>query len=246
MSGGWKHVGHSSYWAAFGKWAAQVGDDWAFDRDLSECPLEYDECICSRRGCIDKLYLRYKAKVSKDEQSSLDKMATGQPSPMGRYPSTNSQVCRATSSCSQSTAASLIEYHHYHFLPGIFISCGRPALFILFIVLVACACAANPDKNEQDSTWYLLAIVQVQIRTAYVHAYSCVRACLYMYLTPLSVQILGILANVAMEGRVLDSGGATGDAVATVMNALGFHVSTNDLNSRCVLVLCAIGQRVWT
>ena len=52
---------------------------------------------------------------------------------------------------------------------------------------------------------------------------------------PISVQVIGLLDNVAMEGRVLDSCGATGDAVATVMTAHGFHVSTNDLNSRCVV-----------
>ena len=65
-----------------------------------------------------------------------------------------------------------------------------------------------------------------------------------MYLVPISVQVLGLLANVAMDGRVIDSCGGTSDAVATVITAHGFHVSTNDLNSRCVLILCAIGQSV--
>ena len=57
----------------------------------------------------------YMKKVSKDEQGSLNKMATGQPSPMGRYPSTKSQMCRATSGFSPSSAASLLEYQ-YNFL----------------------------------------------------------------------------------------------------------------------------------
>lgn len=133
IAGGWKHVGNGPYWAELGAWAEQVGDGWVFERDLAAEPFEYGECICTRPGCAANLYQKYKLRCLKDEQGSLDRMATGQHSPMGRFPST-------------------------------------------------------------------------------------------------SAQVRGLLSYINLEGRVLDSCGATGDAVARVMTAHGLRVSTNDLN----------------
>lgn len=85
---------------------AQVGHHWAFDHDLSELSLQYGECIYSRLGCVDSFYKKYRPEASKGEMGSLDKMATGHLSQMGRYPPTSAQVCRGVSrnelcSCSQ-------------------------------------------------------------------------------------------------------------------------------------------------
>lgn len=93
IAGGWKHVGNGPYWAELGAWAEQVGDGWVFERDLAAEPFEYGECICTRPGCAANLYQKYKLRCLKDEQGSLDRMATGQHSPMGRFPSTSAQVC---------------------------------------------------------------------------------------------------------------------------------------------------------
>ncbi|CAM9127441.1 unnamed protein product [Pylaiella littoralis] len=43
-------------------------------------------------------------------------------------------------------------------------------------------------------------------------------------------QVVALLAHVTLEGEVLDSCGAAGDAVSTVLTAHALCVSTNDLN----------------
>ena len=82
---------------------------------------------------------------------------------------------------------------------------------------IACVC------GETERTVLCLLVVR-----GFVVAYQT-----YM-MAPFFVQVRGLLANVDVEGRMHDFFGATGDAVGKVMNANGFHVSTNYVNSRCV------------
>ena len=51
------------------------------------------ECICGRSDCVISMYKRFSKQQAKAEMGSLVTMATGQSSPLDRYPSTSFQVC---------------------------------------------------------------------------------------------------------------------------------------------------------
>ena len=87
----WHHVADSEYWEELGAWSTKVGAAWTHRRDLVQDPLKVGECICSRTDCVLRMYQTFKSRRRKDENGG-NKMELGQPSPMGRYPSTHSQV----------------------------------------------------------------------------------------------------------------------------------------------------------
>ena len=68
-----------------------MGVGWKHARDLQEDPLKVGECICCRADCVARIYSVFKWHLRKPE-IGWRKMELGQPSPMGRYPSTGSQV----------------------------------------------------------------------------------------------------------------------------------------------------------
>lgn len=87
----WNHVGGTEYWEELGEWASTVGVGWKHARDLQQDPLTVGDCICSRSDCVAGMYSVFKWHRRKQESGGR-KMELGQPSPMGRYPSTGSQV----------------------------------------------------------------------------------------------------------------------------------------------------------
>ena len=90
-SGKWYHVVATEYWEELGEWSAKLGEAWPHSRDLVHDPLRVGECICARQDCVWRMYSVFKWHRQKRESGGR-KMELGQPSRMGRYPSTHSQV----------------------------------------------------------------------------------------------------------------------------------------------------------
>eukprot|EP00904_Undaria_pinnatifida_P000342 jgi/Undpi1/10308/HiC_scaffold_28.g12759.m1 len=91
-STGWRHVGSGPFWSALEQWSANIGAAWVHARDLTTEPLVDGECLCSRSDCVVLMHRRFSRQQQKAEKGSLETMATGQSSPLGRYPSTSFQV----------------------------------------------------------------------------------------------------------------------------------------------------------
>lgn len=88
----WLHVATTAYWADLRDWSSAVGADWTHERDLILEPLRAGECICIRPDCVRGMYHNYKLQRKRDKGGSSNRMAVGQSSPLGRYPSTRFQV----------------------------------------------------------------------------------------------------------------------------------------------------------
>eukprot|EP00904_Undaria_pinnatifida_P007597 jgi/Undpi1/3968/HiC_scaffold_16.g07336.m1 len=89
---GWRHVGSGPCWSALEQWTASVGAAWVHSRDITEQRFVAGECVCCRTDCVVSMYKKFIAQQQKAEKGSLGTMATGQASPLGRYPSTSFQV----------------------------------------------------------------------------------------------------------------------------------------------------------
>ena len=99
-STGWRHVGSGPFWSALEQWSASIGATWVHARDITKEPLIVGECICGRLDCVISMYKRFCKQQAKAEKGSLVTMATGQSSPLDRYPSTSFQVCiKSPSTC---------------------------------------------------------------------------------------------------------------------------------------------------
>ncbi|CAN0344921.1 unnamed protein product, partial [Pylaiella littoralis] len=88
----WLHVATTAYWADLRDWSSAVGADWTHERDLILEPLTEGWCICIRPDCVRGMYHNYKLQRKRDKGGSSNRMAVGQSSPLGRYPSTRFQV----------------------------------------------------------------------------------------------------------------------------------------------------------
>ena len=92
LNADWRHVGSSDTWSGLQEWADSVGLAWVHSRDITKERLVPGECLCTRTDCVIWLLKRLMTPQPKTEKGSLGIMATGQSSPLGRYPSTIFQV----------------------------------------------------------------------------------------------------------------------------------------------------------
>lgn len=53
-------------------------------RNLTQEKLVAGECVCSRTDCVVAMFKRFNTRKQKADKGSLEIIATGQPSPLGR------------------------------------------------------------------------------------------------------------------------------------------------------------------
>ncbi|CAM9350903.1 unnamed protein product, partial [Pylaiella littoralis] len=56
----WRHIGARECWDSLVEWEAATGGTWPHRRDLLQEPLQANECICSRVGCVSGLYSKFR------------------------------------------------------------------------------------------------------------------------------------------------------------------------------------------
>lgn len=112
-------------------------------------------------------------------------------------------------------------YTNGYYISGQICSISQRTIYYLLFIMLQLRAASSPNGTLGSTHWLLSNLL---FRAWFLVYYPC-----YF------VQVRGLLSYINLEGRVLDSCGATGDAVARVMTAHGLRVSTNDLNPRCVV-----------
>ena len=92
-------MGSGDTWSGLQLWADSVAPAWVHSRDITTERLVAGECVCARTDCVISLFKKFRTQQEKAEKGSLEIMAKGQSSPLGRYPSTSFQVCVGCSLC---------------------------------------------------------------------------------------------------------------------------------------------------